>query len=130
MSIGSRIKEARIKNGMTQEELANNIGITKGAIANYENGVSSPKVEILFRLFSALNCDANYLYQDDMNIMVNTETTRSPNPNELILIQKKIISDIKQMNTKELIAVQAVINALNEYRKSLDINVENGHSYK
>ena len=35
MSIGSRIKELRIKNKITQEELAKKIGVTKGAIANY-----------------------------------------------------------------------------------------------
>ena len=66
MSIGSRIKEARKKRKLTQEELAALIGVTKGAVANYENEVSIPKIEILYKLFDALKCDANYLYQDDM----------------------------------------------------------------
>jgi transcriptional regulator with XRE-family HTH domain len=34
--IGKRIKEARLNLGLTQEELAEKIGVTKGAIANYE----------------------------------------------------------------------------------------------
>lgn len=67
MSIGSRIKEARNTIGLTQEELAMKIGVTKGAIANYENEVSTPKIELMYRLFSALHCDANYLYQDEMS---------------------------------------------------------------
>ena len=66
MSIGSRIKEARKKRKLTQEELAALIGVTKGAVANYENEVSIPKIEILYKLFDALKCDANYLYLDDM----------------------------------------------------------------
>lgn len=66
MSIGSRIKELRIKRGITQEELAKTIGVTKGAIANYENEVSSPKIDLMYKLFDALDCDANYLHQDDM----------------------------------------------------------------
>ena len=60
MSIGSRIKELRIKRGITQEELAQQIGVTKGAIGNYENEVSSPKIELMYKLFEALDCDANY----------------------------------------------------------------------
>lgn len=77
MSIGSRIKELRIKNEITQEELAKIIGVTKGAIANYENGVSSPKIDLMYKLFDALNCDANYLYQDDMIELYKDQATPS-----------------------------------------------------
>lgn len=69
MSIGSRIKELRIKHNITQEELAKMIGVTKGAIANYENEVSSPKIDLMYKLFDALDCDANYLHQDDMKAL-------------------------------------------------------------
>ncbi len=62
--IGNRIKEARLALGITQEQLANMIGITKGAIANYENNASHPKDQILFSLIDALHVDANFLFQD------------------------------------------------------------------
>ena len=62
MSISARIKEARKRLSLTQEELADKIGITKGAIANYENGVSTPKIEILYSLMNILEIDANYLF--------------------------------------------------------------------
>ena len=65
MSIGTRILEARTRLNLTQEALAKKINVTKSAVANYENGVSVPRLEIMFRLFDALECDANYLYQDD-----------------------------------------------------------------
>lgn len=38
MEMGDAIKELRIKNGLTQEELANQLGLQKSAIAKYENG--------------------------------------------------------------------------------------------
>lgn len=66
MSIGFRIKEARKSLGITQTTLAEKIGVTKGAIANYENEVSVPKVDLLYKLMQVLNVDANYLYQDEM----------------------------------------------------------------
>ncbi|NLZ45376.1 MAG: helix-turn-helix transcriptional regulator [Clostridiales bacterium] len=66
MSIGDRIKEKRINLGFSQVELAKLIGVTKGAVGNYENDTSIPKTEILLRIFDALKTDANYLYQDYM----------------------------------------------------------------
>ncbi|WP_281550200.1 XRE family transcriptional regulator [Murimonas intestini] len=68
MGIGKRIKEARNALNLTQEELANILGITKGAVANYENETSHPKEPIMYKLFEALNVDANYLFQDVVNI--------------------------------------------------------------
>ncbi len=64
MGIGRRIKEARLAKNMTQEDLAYKLGITKSAIANYESETSHPKEPILYKLFSVLSVDANYLYQD------------------------------------------------------------------
>lgn len=67
MSIGSRIKERRNQLNLTQEDLAKKIGITKGAVANYENSVSIPKPDILYKVMEFLDCDANFLYQDDVS---------------------------------------------------------------
>lgn len=74
MSVGSRIKELRENKGLSRNELANLLGVTVGAISNYENEVSSPKEPILFKIMDALNCDANYLFQDalDMPVMKNS----------------------------------------------------------
>lgn len=68
MSVGSRVKELRESKGMSRSELADRIGVTIGAISNYENEVSFPKEPILFRLMGVLGCDANYLFQDSINI--------------------------------------------------------------
>ena len=66
MSIGSRIKERREQLGITQVELAAMIGVTKGAIGNYETDANSPKASIMYKVFDALKCDANYIYQDEI----------------------------------------------------------------
>lgn len=67
MGIGNRIKEARIHLGYTQEDLAKILGVTKGAVANYEVETSHPKESIMYKLFDALKVDANYLFQDEMS---------------------------------------------------------------
>ena len=52
MSIGSRIKELRELNGISRNEFASMLGVTVGAISNYENDVSSPKEPILFKILN------------------------------------------------------------------------------
>lgn len=64
MSIGSRLKEARIRQKMTQADLAKAVQVTSSAIGNYETGVSTPKEPVLIELMKVLGVDANCLYQD------------------------------------------------------------------
>lgn len=68
MGIGRRIKEAREKLGLTQNELGELIGITGSAITNYEKETSHPKEPIMYKLIDTLQVDANYLFQDVVNI--------------------------------------------------------------
>lgn len=64
MSFGSQLRRRREELGLTRAQLANALGVTVSSISNYENGLSSPKEEILLRLFDALQTDPNYLYRD------------------------------------------------------------------
>ncbi len=68
MGIGKRIKEARERLGLTQNELGALVGITGSAITNYEKETSHPKETIMYKLIEALEVDANYLFQDVVNI--------------------------------------------------------------
>lgn len=73
MGLANRLKERREQLGLTQGEVASILGITPGAVGNYENGVSTPKADILFKVFDALKCDANYLFQDEMKNLSNKD---------------------------------------------------------
>ncbi len=64
MEIGGRLRERRLELGFSRNQLAQKVGVTPSAIANYENGVSYPKPDILIALITELEVDANYLYQD------------------------------------------------------------------
>ena len=66
MSFGRRLKERREELGLKQSDLGKLLGVTGSAVGNYENGVSSPKADILYRVFDVLKCDANFLFQDEM----------------------------------------------------------------
>ncbi len=58
----NRIKERRIAMGLTQEELAEKLGLQKSAIAKYENGrVENIKRSIIQNMAIILHCKPSYL---------------------------------------------------------------------
>lgn len=54
-SFGNRIKELRIKNGLSQGDLAKVTGLTRQAISNYENNERTPNNEIWQKLADCFN---------------------------------------------------------------------------
>lgn len=64
MEIGDKLRFRRKELKITRNELAEKVHVTPSAIANYENGISYPKPDILISLMISLEIDANYLYQD------------------------------------------------------------------
>lgn len=103
MGIGKRIKEARISKGLTQEELARELGITKGAVANYENETSHPKEPVLYALIDTLGVDPNYLFQDCVSVLSNKNSP--PLSDEEI----KIAKDYRALDTHGKCMVRLVI---------------------
>ena len=61
MSFGKQMRLRREELQLSRASLAEMLGVSPSAISNYENGVSSPKEEVLLRLFDALQIDPNYL---------------------------------------------------------------------
>ena len=59
--IGKRIAEYRRERKLTQEELANRIGISAQALSQYERGMRYPDIEILKSLCTVLCVSSDYL---------------------------------------------------------------------
>ena len=59
--IGHRIKVVRRKRGLTQQELAEIIGVTKLTISRWERGERSPNAEMVFAVAKALQTTSSYL---------------------------------------------------------------------
>lgn len=61
MKIKERLKELRIKNNITQKQLANAVSITEIAVSRYELGVRTPTLEIAAALADYFNVSLDYL---------------------------------------------------------------------
>ncbi|MFT9005525.1 MAG: XRE family transcriptional regulator [Liquorilactobacillus hordei] len=69
---GNIIRKLREERGLTQTELADKIGVVKGAVANYEAGTRAPKQDTLFALATTFNVSINTFFpkiNNDENII-------------------------------------------------------------
>ncbi|WP_071027130.1 helix-turn-helix domain-containing protein [Peptoniphilus raoultii] len=67
MQIGNKLKELRVANGLTQEELATRSELTKGFISQVERDLTSPSVDSLFDILEALGTSASEFFSKDKN---------------------------------------------------------------
>lgn len=58
--LGNRLRVLRKKSGLTQQALADKIGVSKASISGYESGKKKPTYEKLTEIAYALEVDINY----------------------------------------------------------------------
>ena len=63
--IGVKIKELRLENGLTQEELANRCELTKGFISQIENNLTSPSISTLTDILEVLGTTLGEFFNEN-----------------------------------------------------------------
>ncbi|MDE6473991.1 MAG: helix-turn-helix domain-containing protein [Clostridia bacterium] len=61
MNIGEVIKELRIERDLSQQKLAEAIGVSQKAIDYWERGINEPKASYIARLADFFEVSADYL---------------------------------------------------------------------
>ncbi len=61
-NFGSRLQTLRLEAKMTQEELADQVGVTIESISNIERGIFGPKFDNLEKIADALNISVKELF--------------------------------------------------------------------
>ena len=61
MSIGQRIRAQRINSGLSQEKVAELVGVSRQAVTKWETGRSAPSSENLFRLAALFGTTVDFL---------------------------------------------------------------------
>ena len=65
MDIGNKIKELRILYGLTQQELADRLELSKGFISQLERNLTSPSVGTLLDIIQCLGTTPAEFFADD-----------------------------------------------------------------
>ena len=95
--IGENIKQYRLQNGWTQQELGAKIGISKNAIGNYEKGFRSPKKDTMFDLANAFNISIDDLFPP---VQKNAVESTKHLPDASDLLTQQITDKVVQLTTQ------------------------------
>ena len=69
MELGGQIKRYRIRLGLSQEELADRIFVTRQSVSNWENGRTYPDLQSLLRLSDLFGLSLDELIKGDIETM-------------------------------------------------------------
>lgn len=89
--VGSRIKENRKRNKLTQKELGEKIGVKDNTVSAYERGAISPEQDMLFAISDVLGISINELFP-------KKENTTDEFENALKLANNLDIEDMEFLN--------------------------------
>lgn len=95
--LGNTIREARIKSGYSQEELAELLGISPTHIKHIESEHRKPSIEILIKLMELLH------FSFDSLVFKNSER---------IVVEKEISISLTSCTDSELNIIQDLIHSL------------------
>ena len=75
-AFASRLAELLKKQGMTQKELSERIGVTEATVSRYMNGNRIPKSEIVANIATALHTTSDYLLGTEKEGDINDDYPR------------------------------------------------------
>ena len=70
---GERLKDLRVQNDMTQEDVASKLFVTKQAVSRWENGNCLPDVATLGKLAELFDVNIDYLLTGNDNVKIEKE---------------------------------------------------------
>ncbi len=103
--MGKRIKAAREASGLTQEQLAEGVGVSAIHISTIERGVKPPKLETFIKIANVLKVSADELLQDCLDSTLTSQAN--------LLFEKLDSIPIKEQRCL-LNALTAFVNTYNE----------------
>lgn len=96
-----RMKELRQKKGISMEELANALGVSKSRINMWENNGSVPRSDVLIKIAEYYSVPTDYL-------LGNNNASESPNDAKLNALQR----NLGKLNEEELKKAEEVLKAV------------------
>lgn len=116
-----KVKSARILNAMSQEKLANKIGVSKQMVSKYEKQESLPSSDILIKLANALKVKVDYFFTPNLVELENVNFRKKSNFSVRRLNAIKEEIKLKLSNYIEIENIFQIENTFNlkKYRKEV-----------
>lgn len=75
MILADKIIELRKKSGMSQEELAEKLGVSRQAVSKWESAQSTPDLNRILKMSEVFEVTTDYLLKDEVNLIKPESTT-------------------------------------------------------
>ena len=86
MNFGNRLKTLRIKKKLTQQQLADLLGLTKSVISAYENGLRYPAYDVLIKISRIFKVSTDFLLGVEIKREIDTSGLTDEQVEELIVL--------------------------------------------
>lgn len=96
VDFGSNLKRLRLQEGLTQQQLADRLGVTKSVVSYYELQERYPSPEVLTKLASVFHVTADYLLGLDKKETIDL----SGLDEEDIITVKRLVASLRYKNSK------------------------------
>jgi transcriptional regulator with XRE-family HTH domain len=107
MNIGEKIKRLRVKNSLTQEELADRCELTKGFISQVERDLTSPSIATLVDILEGLGTNLKDFFNETVDEkLVFTKEDVFENENTELKYNLKWLIPNAQKNSMEPILIE------------------------
>ncbi len=90
VDFGNRLKQLRIREGYTQQQLADKLGVTKSVVSYYELQERYPSPDVLIRLSQIFRVTTDFL----------------------LGLEHKELVDLSGLDEEDIVTVKRMINAL------------------
>lgn len=115
-TLGECLRNSRIQQHLTQDQLANHMNVTRSTISNWERDISEPSFEALQQLSTVLHTD--FLTDSDENTVNQEEISRKIMLNSCKQPVIEVISYENACNFSE-ITVDCSVNCVDQYGNAL-----------
>ena len=106
MDVGQKIKDARLKKGLTQTQLGDSVGVTKSAVMKWEKGiVENIKRSMILKLSNTLDISP-------LDVLgIETESTGKVPAEVLNKKEKELVNDFRSLNPEGQKAAAKVVKS-------------------
>lgn len=92
MNFGEKLKALRTGQKLTQQQLADRLGVAKSVVSYYESGDRYPSYDVLVKIAHTFHVTTDFLLD----------------------IERKRVIDVSDLSEKDIIVIETVANALRE----------------
>ena len=110
MKFGDRLKELRTESGLTQEELANQLNLSKANVSKYESNSIEPNLDTLSLLSSLFEVSTDYLLgKSDFRTHLDEELSQE---------EFALYGEVRELTTAEKEKIMEFIKFTKSIRKN------------